>query len=124
MPFDSAPEMPVSDIERLVNARSLISGGGVWIKGRYRDGDRRCLIATLGLVSGNDNVLTPNSVQRRLARLLVHQLPPNAPLLARTKLLSAECRLILFNDSAKTELADVVCLFDRAIGRLVGVVPT
>jgi len=37
MPFDNVPEISVSDIERLTDARRRILDKGAWIKGQYRE---------------------------------------------------------------------------------------
>ena len=44
MPFDNRDEGPFGDIERLLDARSRIVDPGRWIKGRFRDGDRYCMV--------------------------------------------------------------------------------
>jgi hypothetical protein len=76
MPFDNPHQTPFCDIELLLDARSLISDRGDWAQGRFRDQNRRCLVAALSSVSGSRSVYSANRVERRLARLLATQLPP------------------------------------------------
>src|SRR5215469_3438500 len=75
MPFDNPHQTPFGDIELLVAARGRISDSSDWMKHRFQDGNRRCLVAALSLVSDSRDLDVPNRVERRLARLLAKQLP-------------------------------------------------
>ena len=47
MPFDSPYQMPLGDIELLMDARSRICERNSWVRHRFEDGDRHCLVAAL-----------------------------------------------------------------------------
>ena len=79
MPFDNSHQTPFGDIELLVAARSGVSNGSDWVKGRFREGNRHCLVAVLSLVSDSRSLAFPNRTERRLTRLLARQLPPRFP---------------------------------------------
>ena len=117
MPFDN-PQAPGGDLEILLNARAGISGKTSWVQGTYIDGDGRCLVAALSLACGSSRFEAPNQTERRLARLLADQLPPEAPFWTRVRLLSARHRLMFFNDYHRTTNEDVLAVFDRAITHL------
>ena len=85
------------------------------MQGRYQDGNRLCIVGALSLVSGSRSFNTPNRVERRLARVLVAQLPPGGPVRVGLRYFTARQRLMWFNDSQRTGHADVLALFDRAI---------
>jgi hypothetical protein len=123
MPFDNPHHLPFSDIEVLQEARGLISHGGDWVKDRFQDGNRRCLVAALSRVSHCRNLHVSNRLERRLARLLARQLPPGAPLWATMKFVSSRQRLIWFNDDPETRHEDVIALFDSTIDHLTNSVP-
>ena len=122
MPFDNPPGTPFGDIELLWDARSRISNRDHWVKGRYQDGDRHCLIAVLSLVSGSPSFDAANRVERRLTRLLAKQLPSPFRYWA-PKFFTARRRLMCFNDNARTSHEDVIALFDRAINHLASKAP-
>jgi hypothetical protein len=124
MPFDNPHQEPFGDLERLRDARSHISDERDWVQGRYRDGDRYCLVATLSAVAKSPTFHTPNRVERRLARLLAAQLPSRVPFWARMRCFTGRQRLIWFNDCPGTKHADVMALFDGAIDHLMSKVPT
>jgi hypothetical protein len=115
MPFDNPHETPFGDLELLRDARSHISDKRDWVQGRYRDGDRYCLVATLTMVAKSSTFHTPNQVERRLARLLAAQLPSQVPFWGRMKCFTGRQRLIWFNDCPGTKHEDVMALFDKAI---------
>jgi hypothetical protein len=56
-----------------------------------------------------------NRVERRLARVLVSQLPSERPVWTRLRFFTARQRLMWFNDDHRTSHADVMALFDNAI---------
>jgi hypothetical protein len=115
MPFDNPHETPLGDARLLWDARSRISTRSDWVQSRYQDGDRLCIVGALSLVSGSRSFNTPNRVERRLARVLVAQLPPGGPVRVGLRFFTARQRLMWFNDSQRTGHADVLALFDRAI---------
>ena len=129
MPFDNPYQTPFGDIELLLDARRLISDRGHWVKRRFQDGNRRCLVAALSSVSLSQGSglssrvkrrlsrLLASRVERRLSRLLARQLPSRA-LWSRVKVIPARQRLMLFNDDPGTKHEDVVALFDHAINDL------
>ena len=78
MPFDNPHQTQFGDIEILTDARNRISDQDTWIKGRFRDGDRHCLVDALSLASGSRGIDLPNRTERRLARLLAKQLRPRS----------------------------------------------
>jgi hypothetical protein len=117
MPFDNASDSRFSDSDLLWAARSRIGHESGWMQSRYSDGDRLCLVAALSVVSGSRSFSAPNSTERRLARLLVDELPDSVPRWARLKLFTARQRLMWFNDSPRTKHRDVVALMTRAINR-------
>src|ERR1700739_2863368 len=112
MPFDIPYQAPIGDLEILVDARARISGEDSWVKGRFKDGDRHCLVAALSLACGSRSFTVPNKTERRLARLLATQLPPEVPWRMRIRLVPARSRLMSFNDYARTSQGDVTALFD------------
>jgi hypothetical protein len=119
MPFDNPHRTPFGDIERLREARYVISDRGDWVKGRFQDWNRRCLVAALSSVSGSRSFYSANRVERRLARLLATQLPSRV-FWSRMTFLTARQRLMLFNDDPRTRHEDISALFDRAIDDLTG----
>jgi len=118
MPFDNPNQAPFSDLELLREARSRISGRDRWVQGRSQDGDRRCLVAALSVVSGSRSFTMPNRVERGLARVLATQLPPTARSWTRLRCIPARQRLMWFNDDPRTRHEDVMALFDRTIHHL------
>jgi hypothetical protein len=117
MPFDNPHQTPFGDLELLLDARRLISDRGHWVKRRFQDGNRRCLVAALSSVSVSKGSRLASRVERRLSRLLALQLPSRV-LWSRVKIIPARQRLMLFNDDPGTRHEDVVALFDRAIDDL------
>jgi hypothetical protein len=134
MPFDAPQQTPFGDIELLLDARRLISERGHWVKRRFQDGNRRCLVAALSSVSVSQGSglasrverqlsrLLAGRVERRLSRLLARRLPSRM-FWSPMKILPARQRLMLFNDDPRTRHEDVVALFDRAINDLTIKVP-
>jgi len=119
MPFDFPYRAPIGDLEILADAKARISGKNMWVKGRFEDGDRHCLVAALSLASGSRSFNIPNKTERRLARLLAQQLSPDLPWRMRSRLVPARSRLMSFNDYPRTRQGDVDALFDRTIFCLV-----
>jgi hypothetical protein len=117
MPFDNPHHSPFGDAELLWDARSRVSSSRDWVQGRFKDGNRLCIVGALSLVSGSSSFDTPNRVERRLARVLALQIPPSVPFWMRMRLMPARRRLIYFNDDPLTSHTDVMALFDRAIDR-------
>ena len=115
MPFDNPHQTPFGDAELLWEARSRVSTRSDWVQGRFQDGNRLCIVGALSLVSGSRSFETPNRVERRLARVLVAQLPQRRPVWVRLRFFTARQRLMWFNDNRRTGHADVLALFDRAI---------
>jgi hypothetical protein len=130
MPFDNPHQTPFGDLELLLDARRLISDRGHWVKRRFQDGNRRCLVAALSSVSVSQgsglgsrverrlSQLLASRAERRLSRLLVRQLPPRM-FWSRMKILPARQRLMLFNDDPRTRHEDVIALVDRTIDHLI-----
>ena len=117
MPFDNPHHTPSGDAELLRDARSRVSSRSDWVQGRFQDGNRLCLVGALSLVSGSRSFNTPNQVERRLARVLVSQLPSERHVWMRFRFFTARQRLMWFNDAYHTSHADVMALFDKAIDR-------
>jgi hypothetical protein len=113
MPFDNPYQTPFGDFEILTDARSRISNHDRWVQGRFRDGDRHCLVAALSLASGSRSFDLPNRTERRLAKVLASQLPRRVPFWMRIRFIPARQRLMWFNDSYRTSHEDVMALFDR-----------
>jgi hypothetical protein len=120
MPFDNPCQMPFGDVELLMDARTRISNCGMWVKGRFRDGDRYCLVAALSVACASRSFKVPSPTERRLARLLAAQLPPTARFWTRLRFIPARHRLMSFNDDRRTRHEDVIALLDRAIHCLAG----
>jgi hypothetical protein len=123
MPFDNPHENPFGDLELLMDARGRISNPTTWIRGRYQDGDRHCLVAALSMAAGSRHYKLPNRTERRLARLLATQLPQGRPFFMTMVFVSARQWLIWFNDNPRTRHEDVMALFDRTIHQLASEVP-
>jgi hypothetical protein len=70
MPFDNPHQAPFGDLELLLDARRLISDRGHWVKRRFQDGNRLCLVAALSSVSVSQGSGMASWVERRLNRLL------------------------------------------------------
>jgi hypothetical protein len=117
MPFDNPHQTPVGDAKLLRDARSRVSSRSDWVQGRFQDGNRLCIVGALSLVSSSRSFNTPNRLERRLARVLVSQLPSERPVWARFRCFTARQRLTWFNDARCTSHADVMALFNRAIDR-------
>jgi hypothetical protein len=117
VPFDNPHQTPVGDAKLLRDARSRVSSRSDWVQGRFQDGNRLCIVGALSLVSSSRSFNTPNRLERRLARVLVSQLPSERPVWARCRCFTARQRLMWFNDARCTSHADVMALFDRAIDR-------
>jgi hypothetical protein len=47
MPFDNLHRTQFGDIDLLLDARSRLSNKTDWVQGRFRDGDRVCLAASV-----------------------------------------------------------------------------
>jgi hypothetical protein len=124
MPYDDPHELPFTDIDILVDAQGRIASDSTWAKYTFKDGDRLCLVAALSLASGSRCFNAPNETEQRLARILAHQLPPDAPILARLWFIRSRQRLMWFNDSRRASHADVLAVFDRAIEHLAIKVPS
>ena len=118
MPFDAPYPTPFGDIELLIEARSRISNHKSWVQGRFQDGDRHCLVAALSLACGSRSFHMPNRTEKRLARLIAKQIPPDAPFMTRCRLIPARQRLMSLNDDPRTTHEDVMALFDRTISHL------
>jgi len=118
MPFDAPHQTPFGDIELLTDARSRISNRKSWVRRRFQDGNRHCLVAALSLACGSRSFHMPNRTEMRLARLIAKQIPPDAPFLIRCRLMPARQRLISLNDAPRTTHEDVMALFDRTISHL------
>lgn len=123
MPFESPYQMPFGDIELLVDARSRISDRALWVRHRFQDGDRHCLVAALSLACGSRSYRIPNWTEKRLARVIAKQIASDAPFVTRCWLLPARMRLISLNDGPHTRHGDVIALFDRTIGYLTCIAP-
>ena len=115
MPFDNPHQMPFGDAELLWDARSRVSSRSDWVQGQFRDGNRLCIVGALSLVSSSRSFGLPNRLERRLARVLVAQLPPGGPVRMGLRFFTARQRLMWFNDDRRTSHADMMALFDRAI---------
>ena len=118
MPFDAPYQTPFGDIELLTDARSRISDRTTWVQGRFQDGDRHCLVAALSLACASLSFQLPNRTEKRLARLIAKQIPPDAPFMTRCRLTPARQRLMSLNDDPRTTHEDVIGLFDRTISHL------
>ncbi len=123
MPFDNPHQMPYGDVELLQEARRRISTKRNWVQGRYKDGDRHCLVAALSVAAGSPSFNTPNRLERQLARRLAAHLPLQLTLWARMKFFTARQRLMWFNDDPRTTHDDVMLLFERTIDHLASKVP-
>ena len=123
MPFDNPHQTPFGDLELLIDARSRISSGDRWVQGRFRDGNRRCLVAVLSAVAESRGYSRPNRTERRLARLLAAQLSPSLRFWLHVRCIPARQRLMWFNDRLRTKHEDVIALFDQTIGQLASKTP-
>ena len=119
MPFDAPYQTPFGDIELLTDARSRICNRKSWVQGHFKSGDRHCLVAALSLACASPSFQLPNGTEKRLARLIAKQIPPDAPFMTRCRLLPARERLMSLNDDPYTTHDDVMALFDRTINHLV-----
>jgi hypothetical protein len=115
MPFDNPHQVPIGDLEILTDARARIGSENSWVQGRFKDGDRHCLVAALSLACASRSFNNPNKTERRLVQLLVKQLPPDTPFWARIRFVPARQRLMAFNEDSGTSHGNVVALLDRAI---------
>jgi hypothetical protein len=115
MPFDNPHQTQFGGIDLLLDARSRLSNSNDWVKERFQEGNRLCLVAALSVAAGSPDFQTPNRTEQRLARLVAAQLPDTVPSWARCRLFTARQRLIWFNDSPRTKQEDVVALMGRAI---------
>jgi hypothetical protein len=118
MPFDAPYQTPFGDIELLMDARGRIANRKNWVQRRFQNGGRHCLVAALSLACGSRSFQMPNRTERRLARLIAKQIPPDAPLIIRYRLVPARQRLMSLNDDPRTTHEDVMALFDRTISHL------
>lgn len=119
MPFDNPNPAPIGDLEILLDTRDRIERRERWLQRLFEDGDRHCLVAALSLACGSASFYAPNKLERRLARMLARQLPPEAPWWTRFKVVSARRRLMSFNDDRRTGHENVIALIDRTIQHLV-----
>jgi hypothetical protein len=114
MPFDNPHQTPFGDLELMMEARGCVSNRTAWVQGHFRKKGRYCLVAALSLTCGSRFAM-PNKTERRLARLITTEIPPNAPFCIRHRFMPARWRLISFNDDPLTRNEDVMALLDRAI---------
>ena len=117
MPFDAPYPTPIGDIELLTDARSRICNHKFWMQGRFKDGDRQCLVAALSLACASRSFNLPNRTEKRLARLVAKQISPDAPFMTRCWLVPPRQRLMSVNDDPYTTHDDVMALIDRTINR-------
>ena len=118
MPFDNPHQAPFGALEVLTDARARIDRENSWVQGRFKDGDRHCLVAALSLACGSRSFNNPNKTERRLVRLLAKRFPPDTPFWARIRFVPARQRLMAFNDDSGTSHSNVVALLDQAISDL------
>ena len=123
MPFDAPYQTPFGDIELLTDARSRIANRNLWVRHRFEDVDRHCLVAALSLACGSRSFQLPNQTENRLARLIAKQIPPDAPFMTRCRLIPARKRLMSLNDDRRTTHEDVMALYDRTISHLASTAP-
>jgi len=123
MPFDNPNPAPIGDLEILLDTRDRIGRQEQWLQQQFENGDRHCLVAALSLACGSPGFFAPNKLERRLARMLARQLPPEATLWTRVKLVSPRRRLMSFNDDRQTHHEDVIALVDRTAQHLMDRVP-
>ena len=123
MPFDAPYQTPFDDIELLTDARSRISDRKSWVRHRFEDGDRHCLVAALSLACGSRSFQMPNRTEKRLARVIAKQIAPDTPFMTRCRLIPAGMRLMSLNDGPRTTHEDVMALFDRTISHLAHTAP-
>ena len=118
MPFDHPNPAPIGDLEILLETRDRIERRERWLQRLFEDGERHCLVASLSLACGSPSFYAPNKVERRLARMLARQIPPEASWWTRFELVSARRRLMSFNDDRRTRHENVIALVDRTIQQL------
>lgn len=123
MPFDHPTPAPIGDLDILLDTRDRIESRERWIQKLFEDGDRHCLVAALSLACRSPSFYAPNKLERRLARMLARQLPPEAPWWTRFELVPARRRLMSFNDDRRTRHENVIALIDRTIQHLMAGVP-
>jgi hypothetical protein len=116
MPFDNPYEVPIGDLEILIDARARISSENSWVKRCFQNGRGYCVVGALSLACGSPGFNVANQTERRLVQLLAKQLEPSLPWGIR--LLPARYRLMSFNDHPRTSHNDVMILFDRTISCL------
>ena len=63
MPFDNPHQTPSGDLDILLDARNRISGSDAWVQGRFRDGDRHCLVGALSMASASHSFNIPNRTE-------------------------------------------------------------
>jgi len=114
MPFDALPEGPRNNSDLLEIARSHIAKG--WIQHHYMKDGSVCAVAALSLATGHRYPAKPSEQDRRLAELLVRELPSHGGIVLRC-CTSAHFRVRFFNDRRRTRKEDVLAMFDRAIIR-------
>ena len=90
MPFDNPFEVPFDDIHLLMNARARIASPHCWLQGRFRKGDRYCLVGALSAECDSRSVRLPNRTERRLARRLAQAASDGMEILAPMDVLDAE----------------------------------
>lgn len=115
MPFDHPNPAPIGDLDILLNTRDRIERQERWLQKLFEEGDRHCLVAALSLACRSPSFYAPNRLERRLARMLARQIPPEAPWWARFGLVSARRRLMSYNDDRRTRHENVIALIDRTV---------
>ena len=80
-------------------------------------------VAALSLACCSRSFHVPNRTEKRLARLIAKQIPPDAPFMTQCSLIPARQRLMALNDDPRTTHEDVMALFDRTISRLASMAP-
>ena len=65
MPFDAPYQTPFGDIELLTDARSRIANRNLWVRHRFEDVDRHCLVAALSLACGSRSFQLPNQTEKQ-----------------------------------------------------------
>jgi hypothetical protein len=101
-------------------AQSYIQKRLWWTQGAFRrlDGGRRpkyCAAAALAEACGNPSYYRPTQHERRLAKLLVAEIPRDKLILRWLR--SARSCLIAYNDAVRTTHANIMQMFDSAIAR-------
>ena len=111
MPFDN-PHQGAIRRSRTAGggSRSHLQQGHLEFKAISRKEGAYCLVASLSSTCGSRSFGMPNRTELRLSRLVVMQMPPDAPFWMRHRFLPARRRLIAFNDDLLTQHEDVMAL--------------